>query len=838
VNDAGQTICLCMIVKDEAPVIARCLESVRPLIDAWALVDTGSADETQAIVRRRLASLPGEMIERPWVDFAHNRTEALELARGRADYILVIDADETLEADAGFRLPTLAADAYDVEVRYDGIGYQRRQLLRDGLDWCYRGVLHEYVDCEQARTVGRIAGLRTIVRHDGARARDPLTYQRDALVLARALLEEPENSRYAFYLAQSYRDAGELEAAIRAYRKRAAMGGWREEVWCSLYQIALIEQRLERAWPEVMQSFLAAYAAAPDRAEPLFRIGVHYQSRGEHQLASLFLERAVAIPTPGAERLFVERDVYDFLLAIEYAVAAHYSGELVAAVETCNALLRSAGLPPEAAAHVIRNRRFSLDALHPKAPAIVGSPPRVHVIVPVSDPGSELEAAVDGALRQDGAACEVAVIHAGSGHALAARLPSDPRLRVLCDTTPAAHVASACAPEDVVVVLQRCAALASRETARAIAAAFADRGCRLLHGAHMAGDARARTLQPAASERAFHEAAGALDDATALCFRASLAHAAGGIDARALWSAAGFAGTRSLDVPLTVDVSAHGKGCGPRAAPAAATHAPAADATTPGVSCLMVTRDRLALARLAMRCFADQTLAQRELVVVCEGARWYRRALRRCAEELELEHFTLVPATAGTPLGALRNLSMDAAAGEIVCQWDDDDLFHPTRLAVQLEGMLADGAQACFLTDHLQYLERDRHAFWIDWTLGGRLTDELQLFPGTVMMYKDGELRYPQDGPFAHRGEDSVLVSQLFHTRRVARLPGMGHVYLYRYHGANTFDEAHHMQIARCCAPGETIRPLAARIREALDYYPIPKPVTVFGAQGPALTVG
>src|SRR5262245_49942 len=101
-----------MIVRNEAPVIRRCLDSVRPWIDAWCVVDTGSSDGTQALVRQALAGLPGDLVERPWVDFAHNRTEALAAARGRADYVLVIDADETLEPAPGFALPRLTADAY------------------------------------------------------------------------------------------------------------------------------------------------------------------------------------------------------------------------------------------------------------------------------------------------------------------------------------------------------------------------------------------------------------------------------------------------------------------------------------------------------------------------------------------------------------------------------------------------------------------------------------------------------------------------------------------------------------------------------------------------------
>jgi glycosyltransferase involved in cell wall biosynthesis len=230
VNAAGQRICLSMIVKDEAHVIRRCLESVRPFIDAWVVVDTGSCDGTQELVRAALADLPGELVERPWVDFAHNRNQALELARPRADYLLFIDADETLEAGEGFAMPGLEADAYDLEVHYGGLAYTRRQLVRAALPWRFVGVLHEHLECGAAGPARLLAGLRTVPRHTGARARDRDTYRRDAEILARALEAEPDNGRYAFYLAQSWRDAGEPEKAVAAYRRRIAMGGWPDEV--------------------------------------------------------------------------------------------------------------------------------------------------------------------------------------------------------------------------------------------------------------------------------------------------------------------------------------------------------------------------------------------------------------------------------------------------------------------------------------------------------------------------------------------------------------------------------------------------------------------------------
>ncbi len=362
-NAEGQSVCLSMIVKDEAHVIERCLKSVRPLIDSWAIADTGSTDGTQQIVRALLADLPGTLIERPWVNFAHNRNEALEAARDLGDYTFTIDADETLRLDEGFRRPPLTADAYNLTVHYNQTKYHRKQLLRSALPWRYQGVLHEHIACPVPHTEAFLPGLRTEVTHDGARARDPLTYRRDALLLEKALLDEPDHPRYTFYLAQSYRDANLPDLALRAYRQRLTMGGWADEVWYSLYQIALMEERLGKPWPEVLAAHLAAFEHSPDRAEPLYLIAMHYQAAREFHTAQIFFRRALAIPAPEPTRLFVWRTLHDYAIELEYAVSLYYTGGHPEAIALSQRLLDRGMLPPNLARQVAINRQLSLDAL-------------------------------------------------------------------------------------------------------------------------------------------------------------------------------------------------------------------------------------------------------------------------------------------------------------------------------------------------------------------------------------------------------------------------------------------------------------------------------------------
>jgi len=145
-------ICLVMIARSEAHVIERCLSSVRPLITRWCIVDTGSTDGTPKLIQRTLADLPGELHDRDWVDFGHNRSEAIALAQGSADWLLLIDADEELHIDEGFSLPE-RSDIQAWQIRQIPCGTANEfflpRLLRADHPWRFQGVVHEYLASEQ-----------------------------------------------------------------------------------------------------------------------------------------------------------------------------------------------------------------------------------------------------------------------------------------------------------------------------------------------------------------------------------------------------------------------------------------------------------------------------------------------------------------------------------------------------------------------------------------------------------------------------------------------------------------------------------------------------------------
>lgn len=233
-----QTICLNMIVKNESGIICRCLDSVKNLIDYWVIVDTGSSDGTQTIIKKHLKNIPGELHERPWVNWGVNRTQAFELAKNKTDYILFIDADDILEYQENFNLDDLDKDLYSMWRGDENFSYLSPQLARGNLPWKWIGVTHEYLGLDQLFSEGVLEDVRYRSINDGATRKSGIEkFWINVRLLEQGLKDEPNNSRYRFYLAESYRDCNEKGKALESYQKRVQMGGWDQEIFWSKLQI-------------------------------------------------------------------------------------------------------------------------------------------------------------------------------------------------------------------------------------------------------------------------------------------------------------------------------------------------------------------------------------------------------------------------------------------------------------------------------------------------------------------------------------------------------------------------------------------------------------------------
>ena len=358
-------ICLAMIVKDEAHVIRRCLASVLPIISSWVIVDTGSTDGTQEIIREFMNELPGELLEREWVDFSTNRNQAIGLAKSKADYIFTLDADEELILTPSFSMPDLNEyDLWYVDIVHGTLRYHRRALWRSIMPAKYIGVLHEVVVFDGAYNANTLPECHILYRSEGTRSKDPDKYKKDALVFEKALLSEPDNTRYQFYCAQSYRDYGDRERALHWYSICVTSGGWIQERFIAQYQIALLKELLGRPWAEVLEEYMQAYELDPLRAEPFYKIGAHYQGLSQWASAIHFYEAAMKIPEPTtSEALFVDHSIHAHLLPLNYAVALYWTEAYQESINVNNRLLTVTDLPAYLIDLVKINNDFALSKL-------------------------------------------------------------------------------------------------------------------------------------------------------------------------------------------------------------------------------------------------------------------------------------------------------------------------------------------------------------------------------------------------------------------------------------------------------------------------------------------
>lgn len=358
-----------MIVKNEGHVIGRALASARKHFDAWAIVDTGSTDDTCERIAQATAGWAGTLGSVTWTGFGDARTESLRLAReSGCDYAFVLDADEFLEVEDGFAWPSDALDLYNVQMAINGVTWPQSRMFRLECGWRYEGVLHETPASSSAKSGRVLTDLRIGTKRDGARSQNPNKYRDDALKLEEEVAKDPSNARYVFYCGQSWRDARDYEKAAEWYERRVAMAKGRHtgEVVVALNEVAKAMHRLKRPVETVRAAYLRAFAADPSRAEPLHGLAMLCREHKDWPLAWHFAALAVAKPQPTG--MFVDSRVYAWLAKDELAIAMANLGRLDVATKLADEILDLPNLPANERGRIEANRAVFLAPASATAP--------------------------------------------------------------------------------------------------------------------------------------------------------------------------------------------------------------------------------------------------------------------------------------------------------------------------------------------------------------------------------------------------------------------------------------------------------------------------------------
>lgn len=317
------TISLCLIVKNEEKVLARCLDSVKGFADEIVIVDTGSADETKKIAER----YTDRIYDFVWRDdFSAARNYSFSLAS--MDYCMWLDADDVVPEEAGRRIrqlkdelpPDLSVVMMKYVTAFDGAGrpaflFDRERLLRRSGGFVWKGRVHEAIELS-----GNILYTDIIIEHHSVKT----GYSKRNLNIYEAMLREGEElePRHQFYYGRELYYHGFDERAVKVFGDflKGGQGGvWIENQIDACRFKAYCHYRLgeER---EALLCLLKTMEYDTPRPEVCCDLGKHFLDRNQLSQAEFWYRLALSDNTEYRPGAFVSLECRTFLPAVQLAV--------------------------------------------------------------------------------------------------------------------------------------------------------------------------------------------------------------------------------------------------------------------------------------------------------------------------------------------------------------------------------------------------------------------------------------------------------------------------------------------------------------------------------------
>jgi glycosyltransferase involved in cell wall biosynthesis len=337
---------LSQIVKNEAHVIERMLNTITSIVDCVVIVDTGSTDNTKEVINNWSVktNIPAFIYDKQFDSFENCRNYAMEMIKDKAEYAFWLDADEQLEILPTFDKNKLDKDLYMFNTFIGNMKYTRNECWRTELPFRWYGPVHEFIVCDQQNiSSGLMEGINVRVQMDGGswKGNIPDKYKKHAAILEDYIDNIDRNARWVFYTAQSYHDSASIpdnrfeneerfRRSLKYYRERVnRFDGYEEERYYSQLRIGSIMRILEEPWSDTLIELMKAYSMDPMRGESIKMIIDHYLNVGEWHLAYLYSKFAKfnfhgKNPYP-TRLLFVDEALYQWRILEVHAAACFYT---------------------------------------------------------------------------------------------------------------------------------------------------------------------------------------------------------------------------------------------------------------------------------------------------------------------------------------------------------------------------------------------------------------------------------------------------------------------------------------------------------------------------------
>ncbi|MGE5670840.1 MAG: glycosyltransferase [Fibrobacterota bacterium] len=304
------TLSVCMIVKNEADLLARCLDSIKGVADELIVVDTGSSDTTVSIAQ----SFGAKVICTGWRnDFAWARN--LSIKDATSAWILWLDADDVVPSESIPVLASLKLEKPDhiigLTVRNQrsgntGTEFIQARMFPNRPDLYFERRIHEQIMPSALRIGMKMENRSAVVEHHGYA--DPATMKKKALRNVQLLLEDYNDSDpdavTTVEIADSYQLTEDYDAALIWYKRTLAIPNC-ESATPSIAGHAHLGlgtiYNLRSEYSTAIDHLKQASDISPWRPDVLYSLAVAVEQNGEPQKAVDILKKILTLKTSAGQ---------------------------------------------------------------------------------------------------------------------------------------------------------------------------------------------------------------------------------------------------------------------------------------------------------------------------------------------------------------------------------------------------------------------------------------------------------------------------------------------------------------------------------------------------------
>ena len=313
-------ICYTMIIKNGGPLLEQVLTENLSIIDRWCILDTGSTDGSQEIIKRVLKDKKGTLYEEPFVNFKVSRNRCLDLASQTCKFILILDDTYAMRGDLRSFLTEIRgdqfSDSFSLMIQSDDTEYYSNRIIKSNTNLRYIHTIHEVITDKFNKNV-TVPPNRAIIFDHRAEYMETRTNDRkqfDLQLLFKEFEDDPNDPRALYYIAQTYGCIGDEVNKAKYFELRINhhIEGYFQEKIDACFELArcynfkidcftklpLNNNFSEKCWKRCEELYLQAFELDKNRPDSLYFIGIHYYLKHDYNTAYNFFKQAFNVGYP------------------------------------------------------------------------------------------------------------------------------------------------------------------------------------------------------------------------------------------------------------------------------------------------------------------------------------------------------------------------------------------------------------------------------------------------------------------------------------------------------------------------------------------------------------